>query len=216
MSDTQGVLIIGPDAVLNGEISQGRRVEVYGVVEGGVSAGDVIVHQGGRLSGKVVSNAADIRGDLQGDVRVHNLISIRSTGNVMGTVKYGRLAMEEGGELAAQVRNVPPSITGDLDLTVSRGAAVRVTRADLSAFDPDDAPEDLTFTVSNASGGFVARAQAPRFALDQFTQQELAEGQILFVHDGGPDRFAKFDVIVKDPDGASSGAPKTVNVAVRS
>lgn len=215
MSDTQGVLIIGPDAVLNGEISQGRRVEVFGVLEGGVSAGDIIVHPGGHLSGKIVSNAADIRGDLQGDVRVHNLISIRSTGNVMGTVKYGRLAMEEGGELAAQVRNVPPSITGDLDLTVSRGSAVRVTRADLSAFDPDDAPEHLTFTISNVSGGFVARSQAPRFALDQFTQEELAEGQIIFVHDGGPDRFAKFDVIVRDADGASSGAPKTVNVAVR-
>lgn len=215
MSDTRGVLIIGADAVLNGEISQGQRIEVYGVVEGGVSSADVIVHQGGRVSGKVTSDAADVRGQLQGDVRVHNLISIRSTGNVMGTVKYGRLAMEEGGELAAQVRNVPPSISGDLDLTVARAGSVKITRADLSAFDPDDAPEQLTFTVSNASGGFVARAQAPRFALEHFTQDELANGQIIFAHDGSDGRFARFDVVVKDTEGASSGAPKTVNVAVK-
>lgn len=215
MSDTRGVLIIGADAVLNGEIKDAQRVEVLGVVEGGVAAGEVVVHQGGRMSGKVTSESADIRGQLQGDVRIRNLISIRSTGDVMGTVKYGRLAMEEGGELAAEMRNVPPSITGDLSLTVPRSGSIRITRADLSAFDPDDAPENLTFSVSKASGGFVARAQAPRFALERFTQDELAEGQIVFVHDGGADKFARFDVMVADAEGATSGPPKTVNVAVR-
>ncbi|MGQ0456521.1 MAG: polymer-forming cytoskeletal protein [Hyphomicrobium sp.] len=215
MSDTRGVLIIGSDAVLHGEVQQSRRVEVHGVVEGGVVAREVIVYPEGRMTGKLTTDAADVRGQLHGEVRVHNLISIRSTGDVMGNVKYGRLAIEEGGELAAQVRNVPPSISGDLDLTVPRAGSVRITRADLSAFDPDDAPQNLTFNITNAAGGFVARAQAPRFALDQFTQDELADGQIIFVHDGGGDRFAKFDIVVNDASGASSGAPKTVNVAVR-
>jgi cytoskeletal protein CcmA (bactofilin family) len=214
MSDTRGVLIVGPDAVLNGEISNARRVEVSGVVEGGVNAGEVIVHPAGRVSGKVTSESAEIRGQLQGDVRVQNLIVIRSTGNVMGRVKYGRLAMEEGGELAAQMRNVPPSLTGDLDLTVARGGSVKITRADLSAFDPDDKAENLQFTVSEASGGFVAREGA-RFAIQNFSQAELADGRIRFVHDGSPVPSAKFDVVVADAAGATSGAPKTVNVAVR-
>ncbi|MFN0219745.1 MAG: polymer-forming cytoskeletal protein [Hyphomicrobium sp.] len=215
MADTRGVLIVGSDAVLHGEVMRSRRVEVHGVVEGGVIASEVVVHPNGRISGKLTTDAADVRGQLQGEVRVHNLISIRSTGDVMGNVKYGRLAMEEGGELAAQVRNVPPSISGDLDLTVPRAGSVKITRADLSAFDPDDAPENLTFSISNANGGFIARAQAPRFALDKFTQDELADGQIIFVHDGGADRYAKFDIVVADAAGASSGAPKTVNVAVK-
>lgn len=215
MSETRGVLIIGPEAVLNGEISNARRVEVQGVVEGGVSSTDVVVHQGGRVSGKVRTDAADVRGSLQGDVRVQNLISIRSTGVVEGSVKYGRLAMEEGGELAAQMRNVPPSLTGDLDLTVARSGSVRITRADLSAFDPDDAADKLTFSVSNANGGFVSKAGGARRPVETFTQSELQSGKVLFVHDGSSAATASFDIVVADADGATSGAPKTVNVAVR-
>jgi cytoskeletal protein CcmA (bactofilin family) len=215
MSDTRGVLIVGPEAVLNGEIKNAKRIEVLGVVEGGVSAGEVVVHPNGRMSGKITSNTADVRGNLQGDVRIHNLISIRSTGNVEGTVKYGRLAMEEGAELAAQVRNVPPSLTGDLDLTVARSGSVRITRADLSAFDPDDTADKLTFSVSNANGGFVSKAGGARRPVDTFTQSELQSGKVLFVHDGSDAATASFDVIVADEEGATSGAPKTVNVAVR-
>jgi cytoskeletal protein CcmA (bactofilin family) len=215
MADTRGVLIIGTDAVLTGEIKNSRLVEVHGLIDGGIAAGNVIVHEGGRVVGKVRSDTADIHGTLEGDVRVQNLIAIKSTGTVSGVVKYGRLSMEEGAELAANVRNVPPSISGDLDLTVARGGRARITRSDLSAHDPDDTADKLTFSVSNVYGGFLARASAPGQAISTFTQADLSEGKIYFVHDGGSDNSAKFNVVVTDDAGATSGAAKTVAVAVR-
>ena len=121
MSDSRGMLIIGSDAVLTGDVKGARRVEVYGVVEGGVAAGDVTVREGGRLTGSVNSETSTIEGTLNGDVRVQQLIAIKSTGVVSGNVKYGRLTMDEGADLSASVRNVPPSIGGDLDLTVGKG-----------------------------------------------------------------------------------------------
>lgn len=215
MSDNRGVLIIGEDAVLKGEVKSGQRIEIWGYVEGGVSASEVIVQEGGKLFGNVNADTAEIRGTIQGDVRVLQLIQIKSTGHAAGKIKYGRLAMEEGGELTAHVRNIPPTLGGDLDLTVSRGRSVRITTADLNALDPDDKPENLTFHISNASGGWVARSSDPAQSVATFSQADLEGGQVYFAHDGSDASKARFDVEVTDVSGASSGRPQTVNVAVR-
>jgi cytoskeletal protein CcmA (bactofilin family) len=215
MSDNRGVLIIGEGAVLKGEVKNGRRVEVLGHIEGEVTATEVIVEEGGKVFGKVRSESAEVRGTLQGDVRVQQLIAIRSTGVAAGSIKYGRMSMEEGGELTAHVRNIPPSIGGDLDLTVLKGSSVRITLADLNALDPDDKPEDLTFEVSKAANGFVALGAALKQPVTSFSQADLEGGRVYFAHDGSEGETAAFDVTVTDLSGASSGPAKTVNVAVR-
>lgn len=216
MSDNRGVLIIGEGAVLKGEVKDGRKVEIWGYVEGKVSASEVLVQEGGQLFGTVNSSTAEIRGQVQGDVRVQQLIQIKSTGHAAGKIKYGRLSMEEGGELSAHVRNIPPAISGDLDLTVFKGRSVRITTADLNAVDPDDKPEDLHFQISNATGGYIALASAPKQPVSSFSQADLEKGTVYFAHDGSDAEKARFDVQVTDLSGATSGPAKTVNVAVRS
>lgn len=215
MSDNSGVMVIGSDAVLTGDVKNAKRVEVYGVVDGGIAGGDVIVRQGGTLTGWIKSETSTVEGTLKGDVRVQQLITIRSSGVVEGNVKYGRLAMDEGAELTASVRNVPPSIGGDLDLTVKRGSTVKITPADLKAIDPDDAPDALTFRVSNVNGGMITQSGAPGLAVETFTQADLNAGRVYFAHDGNGNDRATFDVVVSDDEGATSGAAQTVNVAVR-
>jgi cytoskeletal protein CcmA (bactofilin family) len=215
MADTRGVLILGEGAVLKGQVTNGRRVEVWGYVEGGVTAAELVVQEGGKVFGNVRTDTAEVRGTLQGDVRVQQLFSLKSTGTAAGKIKYGRITMEEGAELSAHVRNIPPAIAGDLDLCVDKGRSVRITLADLNAVDPDDRPEDLTFSVSNAHGGFVFLAQAPDAAAATFSQADLAGGQVYFSHDGSDASKAQFDIAVTDAAGASSGPAKTVNVAVR-
>jgi cytoskeletal protein CcmA (bactofilin family) len=215
VSDNTGVLILGEDAILKGDVKNAKRVEVRGYAEGEIAADDVVVRQGGRLYGGLKSKSAEVSGTLQGDVRVQELISIKSSGSVTGNVKYGRLAMEEGAELTASVRNVPPSIGGDLDLAVDKGRSVRITLADLSALDPDDKPENLIFSISNLANGFVTLAAAPGLPVEHFTQADLEGGKVFFAHDGTASATAAFDVVVTDHAGATSGAARTVKVAVR-
>lgn len=215
MSDNRGVLILGEDAVLKGEVKNCKRMELYGYAEGQTSAESLLIHQGGRLYGNIQADNLEVEGTLQGDVRVKQLMRIKSTGSVTGNIKYGRLAMEEGAEMTAHVRNVPPAISGDLDLAVSKGKWVRITLADISAVDPDDKPEDLLFAVSNAINGYVAYAGAPAIPVSAFTQADLEQGRVVFAHDGSESTTANFDIAVTDKSGASSGAPKTVNVAIR-
>lgn len=208
-----GVLIVREDTAIKGEIRNCRQLEVYGYVEGDIAAGNVLVHKGGRCYGTIKSDSAEVHGDMQGDVAVKQLISIRASGSVSGNVRYGKLALEQGGNLSAEVRNVPPSLSGDLDLAVSRGKSVRITQQDLTALDPDDTAQNLTFTISNARNGFITLAGA-RTPITRFTQADLVNGKVSFMHDGTNTQAASFDVIVADRSGATSGAAQTVKVHV--
>jgi cytoskeletal protein CcmA (bactofilin family) len=211
----QGVLVVREDTIIKGEIRNCRQMEVYGYVEGNVAAGELNIHPSGQCYGIVKTDSAEVRGTLQGDVVVKNLISIRDTGSVSGNVRYGQLAMEAGGSLSGEVRNVPPGIAGDLDLTVHQGRSVRITLEDLHAVDPDDAAKDLTFTVSNARNGFVTYTDSPSRAIAKFTQADLEGGRVSFKHDGSATQTASFDIVVADRSGATSGKPQTVKVGVR-
>lgn len=215
MEDNSRVLIIREDTFLKGEIRNGGRIEVFGYVEGDIAGDMLLVQPGGRCFGKVKVDTADVRGQLQGDIHVRQLISIRGTGEVTGNVKYGKLAMEMGGLLTAEMRNIPPSIAGDLDLSVYKGKAVRITLQDLSAIDPDDTADALTFMVSELRNGFVTLATDPARPVEAFTQADLEQGTVLFRHDGTDEPRASFAVVVADRAGATSGSAQTVNVAVR-
>jgi cytoskeletal protein CcmA (bactofilin family) len=215
VGDSSRVLIISEDTFLKGDVRNGGRVEVFGYVEGAVAGDRLIVQPGGRCFGTIKVDDADIHGTLQGEIFVKQLITIRDSGNVSGNVQYGRLAMELGGNLSAEMRNVPPSISGDLQIEVDRGQSVPITLQDLTALDPDNVAEELTFTVSKPKNGYVALTTDPGRPIVNFTQADLESGAVHFRHDGTNTPRASFDVVVVDKAGASSGSAQTVNVAVR-
>jgi cytoskeletal protein CcmA (bactofilin family) len=215
VAGTQGVLIVREDAIIKGDIRNCRQIEVYGYVEGNVTADSLLVHEGGQCYGNVKTEQADIHGTLQGEVVVKHLISIRSSGSVTGNVRYGQLALEMGANLSAEVRNVPPTLAGDLDLSVAKGRSVTVNLEDLNAVDPDNTAAELIFTVSRATNGFITLSGSPARPVSRFTQADLQSGRVLFMHDGTDTKIASFDVVVADQAGATSGAAQTVKVSVK-
>lgn len=207
--------IIQEGTVVQGSIRHGRRVEVHGYIEGDIAAETLLIGRTGRVFGRVKADNATIDGQIQGNVTIKSLIAINATGSVQGEVRYGQMAMAPGATLSAEVRNVPPALAGDFQLEVARGGTTVVTVRDLAAYDPDDRASDLTFTISGASNGWVANATAPTAALERFSQADIDASRIVFVHDGSPATRAAFEVAVTDKSGASSGAPRTVNVDVQ-
>lgn len=214
-SGLRGVMVIAEDTAIKGKIGKGQRVEVYGYFDGDLTADTVIVHAEGRVFGTIKAAQADVSGTLQGEISVRQLIQIRSGGSVIGNVRYGELAMEQGGNLSAELRNVPPSLAGDFELVVSAGRSVKITTADLTALDPDDDPTTLTYSVSDARGGFVALSSQPSAAITSFRQSQIEAGQVMFVHDGSALKAASFNVVVTDAAGATSGRAQTMRVLVR-
>lgn len=213
-SVAKGLMIISEGAQLIGEVRNCTRLEVSGTIEGRLTADNIIVQRGGRIIGTIRSKNAEVHGEFEGTAHVSNLLQISETGSVTGTINYHHLAMAAGGTLAASVRNVPPRISGDLELTVVRNTSVKIEPVDLTAFDPDDTPDNLKFSVVAARNGHVAFASAPQTATTVFTEAELEAGSVMFTHDGAAGNAASFDVIVADAAGATSGAPKTVRVIV--
>lgn len=215
MSSQKGLLVIDAHTSIKGQVRGCHRIEISGAFEGDLEAHTLIVQAGGQCQGSIAAETAEVHGSLEGEIRVKHLIRIRSTGSVTGRVQYGRLALEPGGELLAEVRNVPPTVAGDFQLEVRKGGAVRVTLNDLTALDPDDDAADLRFTVTRTVHGTLWHADAPDLAVSAFTQADLAAGRVQFRHDGDTSPAASFDVVVTDSKGATSGAPRTVAVAVR-
>ncbi len=208
--------IIGKQVIVEGEVKAGNsRIEVFGLVNGQLDVGHLLVHDGGKVIGTVHAKTISVEGLLQGEVVVRELLDIGATGSVNGKVMYGALSMVEGGELSADVRNIPPTLAGDMKLTVTKGKAVRLTTDDLTAIDPDDEAKDLKFAVSDLKNGHVVCLDSPKIAASTFTQEQLEQGTIVFVHDGQQSASASFAVSVTDAEGASSGPPRTVEVDVR-
>lgn len=214
MANDTGRAVIGADLVVYGDLRNALDVEVLGSVVGKLEAERVIIHPTGRVEGALNAAHARVNGHLEGRIRVRELISIGDGGIVRGDVRYGQLELSPGGDLAASVRNMPPELSGDFEMTVRRGRATMVTPADLSATDAEDGATALTYHVSNVLNGYLALSAAPRTAVESFSQSDIGAGRVNFVHDGSEEAEAGFDVMVMDSQGASSGVPRRVTVAV--
>ena len=216
MSERSGVMVIGDDARFVGQIRASRHVEINGEVDGGIVSQTLVVSEGGKFDGTLRVDTAEVHGQLRGELYVRNLLNIGQTGDVEGNVRYGQLAMAEGGVLVAELRNVPPELAGDFELIVQRGGRAVITKDDLNATDEDDTAENLTFTVTNPVNGFVARAETPDSSVETFTQADINNGKMVFVHDGSSSDVASFDVIVADDEGATAGGSRPVMVRIKS
>ncbi len=214
MSTNADRVVIQNGTLLRGKIRNCTELLIAGRGEGDLVADDIVVFEGGELSGQVRAKTLTVYGKVEGDVIVSGLLRIEGNGSVVGMVQYGALAMESGGNLVADLKNVPPRLTGDFLLEVQRGGIGLISTQDLAAIDPDDADTDLVFFVSDPVRGHVAYVDAPDVGIVSFTQADIAAGRIVFVHDGSGGVRAGFDVVCQDGRGAVSGMTQTVRVNV--
>ena len=90
-------------------------------------------------------------------------------------------------------------------LNIGQGETVVLTALDLSATDIDSNPAALLFTVSNVQGGQFELASSLGSPVTNFSQAEVAGGQVQFVHDGSS-QAPSYDVVVGDGSLSDSGA----------
>jgi VCBS repeat-containing protein len=104
--------------------------------------------------------------------------------------------------------NDAPELSGDNAITVAEGGSVVITTADLAATDLDNADDQLAFTITATSHGAVLLGGA---ATTTFTQHDLANDRVTFLHDGG-EAAGSFSVSLSD--GVASGGNTTVTATV--
>ena len=94
-------------------------------------------------------------------------------------------------------------------LAVAEGQTVVLDTTNLSATDVDNASGALIFTVSGVTGGQFELVGAPGVAVTSFTQQQITDGDVVFV-DNGDETAPSYSVSVSDGDVTTTAVPASV------
>ncbi len=130
-----------------------------------------------------------------------------------GTANGGSDSLTETLRIDVTAENDAP-LLGNNALVISEGATVVLSASNVSASDVETAAGLLEFTVSSVSGGRFEAVANPGVAITTFTQQQVLDGDIQFVHDGG-EAAPSYAVTVSDgslSDGPEAAAITFTNV----
>lgn len=111
---------------------------------------------------------------------------------------------DNDGLSSMQFRNVG-FYESDQVLSVAEGGTFNITNGHISSTDVDDGPADRTFTASNISNGHIEVSGAVQ---NTFTQDDIDNNRVVFVHDGSETFSAGFDISLAD-GGEDSVSPDT-------
>ena len=130
-------LTVGKDMSLKGaEISDCDRLVIEGTIDGNLVSGCYLeIDFGGVFYGTAVVDNAEIAGTFDGELTVHNRLSIHASGHVRGKIRYGQLEVERGGQINGQAEHDGDNREADLQpvdddnpsITFSRPAALPET-----------------------------------------------------------------------------------------
>lgn len=102
-------LTVGREISLQGDITHCDQLIVEGSVTANLSCQEVAIMESGVLKGTVEIGQIEVRGLFEGTLNVSGRLLIRSTGRVVGKVRYGQIEIEIGGQVSGEVEAQPPA-----------------------------------------------------------------------------------------------------------
>lgn len=98
-------LLVGREIALSGQISACDKLVVEGRVEANMSeCREIEIAESGTFKGEAEIDIAEIAGQFDGSITARELLIVRSTGRVSGTIRVGRLEVERGGEIDGNIQ----------------------------------------------------------------------------------------------------------------
>ena len=111
------------------------------------------------------------------------------------------------------VDEVAPTVSVNTGLTLSEGATAAIPATKLSATDTEADDTGLIFTITAATAhGQVENTDSPGTAISSFTQQNLSDGKIQYVHDDTNTTSDSF--VFKVSDGTNELTGQTFSIMV--
>lgn len=97
-------LTVGRDISLSGEISSCDTLVVEGEIRANLgNCRTLEIARSGAFRGDAEISVADIAGQFEGTLIVTDRLILRSTGRIMGTIRYREIEIERGGQIAGTV-----------------------------------------------------------------------------------------------------------------
>jgi len=184
----------------------------FGMEDGQAYEGIDFIRVSNIMHGHFERNGLSISEFSLGELTEGLISFIHNGGEEVPSFKFSVKDGEIGSEYGI-LRDVSFSFTsmndapamGDPTFAITKGGTLILGRNDFAISDVDDADFALSITVSNISHGQFEKANA---AVTEFTLQDVADGLISFIHDGGEDA-PSFDIAVKDDEGGASFSTPT-------
>lgn len=101
--DRLNVIVEGTKIV--GDIVAVSNVRIDGEIVGNISASaKVVIGPSGLIKGNLVCADADVEGKIDGELKVENLLSLRSTANINGEITTSKIQIEEGAQFSGNCK----------------------------------------------------------------------------------------------------------------
>lgn len=100
-SNTKGdntTTVVGESIMIVGDISGQGDITINGTVEGEINfrENDVLVGENGTVNANVTARNISVEGDVRGELRATEQISIRKSGRVNGDIRAPRVVLDDG------------------------------------------------------------------------------------------------------------------------
>ena len=107
---------IGQGSVIKGDITTEGDLRIDGTLVGSINTkGRLVLGETGVVEGEVVCQNALISGTLKAKIQVNELLSLKSTANLLGDITTNKLAIEPGANftgscsMGASIKNIKSS-----------------------------------------------------------------------------------------------------------
>ena len=126
-SDSLDSIVIGDGVMVKGTFTVPSKAIINGVIEGDLTADELLIGPTGKITGRIKAKVIDVRGELHNDIISEKSLIVRSSGKLAGKVHYSEIEIEKGGVIrgaiapagdstaAAPVVVLPPSVPAPAD-----------------------------------------------------------------------------------------------------
>jgi cytoskeletal protein CcmA (bactofilin family) len=90
--------VLGTDLKINGEVTSTGSIEVFGEIDGNITAQGLTIGQEGRVTGTVKADTVEVKGRVDGKI-ASGSFSMRSTAQVAADVTYSTVVIESGAQI---------------------------------------------------------------------------------------------------------------------
>jgi cytoskeletal protein CcmA (bactofilin family) len=98
-ADSLESVVIGDGVIVKGVFFVPSKAVINGVIEGDLTAEEVLIGTTGKITGRISAKVIDVRGQLHNTVISEKSLIIRSTGKITGKIHYVEIEIEKGGEV---------------------------------------------------------------------------------------------------------------------
>ena len=110
-AERASVSVVGPDLVIVGDLVSNGQVQVDGEVQGDIHGTHIVIGEGARITGGVVSEEVVVRGTVMGSIRCRKVM-LQAESKVEGDIYHKSLAIEQGAFFEGRSRRLDDPLAG--------------------------------------------------------------------------------------------------------